>query len=97
VLVAGATRIDALRLVHRTRSTARQSTNMPALREAKDMSCGARYQSAADLEPLAAARRTHQTPHVAAYQSHNAVLYVGRNLASDELAGRLGLDAPTAG
>jgi hypothetical protein len=46
---------------------------------------------------LAAARRTHQTPHVAAYQSHHAVLYVGRNPTTDELAGRLGLDAPTAG
>jgi hypothetical protein len=52
------------------------------------MSCGARYQSAADLEPLAAARRTHQTPHVAAYQSHNAVLYVGATWpATSSLAG----------
>ena len=52
---------------------------------------------AADLAPLAAARCAHQTPRVGGYQSHNRVLYVGRNLASDEFARRLGLDALTAG
>lgn len=51
----------------------------------------------ADLEPLAAASCTHQVPRVGGYQSHNRVLYLGRNLASDELAQRLGLDASTAG
>jgi hypothetical protein len=50
---------------------------------------------ASDIEPLVAARCTHQTPRLGGYQNHNPVLYVARNGAADELAGRLGLDAVT--
>lgn len=52
---------------------------------------------AADVEPVAAGRCRSQTPRVDGYQSHNPVLFLGRNIAADDLARRLGLDGGTAG
>jgi hypothetical protein len=51
---------------------------------------------ALDIEPVAARRCGHQTPRVGGFQSHNPVLFLGRNKAADELARGLGLDGATA-
>lgn len=52
---------------------------------------------AADIEPIVARRCVNQTPLLGGYQTHNPVLYVGRNAAAEHVAGRLGLDGATAG
>jgi Tetratricopeptide repeat len=51
---------------------------------------------AGDLEPVAAARCTHQTPRLGGYQSHNPALFLARNRGAELFASQLGVDAATA-
>ena len=50
-----------------------------------------------DIQPVAAQRCPDQVPRVSGFESGNPVLYLGRNIAADVEAARLGLDGATSG